>query len=120
LDPLIKSQLLYQLSYERACPLDRRAAGTARRGPGAPPRKGTFVTPLTAESRTMSGGREAASDLPASQANMAAPVRGRVVAPMRRLSMARAASRPSAIAQTTRDCPRRMSPAAKTPGTLDM
>ena len=29
-----------------------------------------------------------------------------------------AASRPSAIAQTTRDCPRAMSPAEKTFGTL--
>ncbi len=31
-----------------------------------------------------------------------------------------AALRPSAMAQTIRDCPRRMSPAANTPGTDDM
>ena len=31
--------------------------------------------------------------------------------------MCRAASRPSAIAHTTSDCPRRQSPAANTPGT---
>ena len=36
----------------------------------------------------------------------------------RRLSLA--AFRPSAIAQTTRDCPRRVSPAAKTPGSDDI
>src|SRR5260370_4103395 len=38
----------------------------------------------------------------------------------RYLSIPTAALRPSAIAHTTSDCPRRMSPAAKTPGTDDM
>ncbi len=41
----------------------------------------------------------------------------RYVRPMRNLSTPRAALRPSAMAQTTSDCPRRMSPAEKTPGT---
>src|SRR5271154_741327 len=45
---------------------------------------------------------------------------GRNVSPIRYASTARAASRPSQIAHTTSDCPRRESPAAKTPGTLDM
>jgi len=45
---------------------------------------------------------------------------GRNVSPIRYASTARAASRPSHIAHTTSDCPRRVSPAAKTPGTLDM
>lgn len=40
---------------------------------------------------------------------------GSVVDPMRKVSMWWAARRPSAIAQTIRDWPRRMSPAAKTP-----
>ena len=39
-------------------------------------------------------------------------------APVRYSSTFTAASRPSAIAQTTRLCPRRISPAAKTPSTL--
>ena len=43
-----------------------------------------------------------------------------VVSPIRYLSMPRAALRPSAMAQTTSDCPRLMSPAAKTPGTEDI
>jgi hypothetical protein len=43
---------------------------------------------------------------------------GRWVTPMRKRSHSRAAPRPSLMAQTTRDWPRRMSPAAKTPGTL--
>lgn len=42
------------------------------------------------------------------------PQRGNVLAPIRNSSTARAACRPSRIAQTTRDWPRRMSPAAKT------
>jgi hypothetical protein len=46
----------------------------------------------------------------------AEPQRGRVVVPIRNLSTADAAWRPSRIAQTTSDCPRRMSPAAKTFG----
>jgi hypothetical protein len=37
--------------------------------------------------------------------------------PIRNRSMARAAFRPSLMAHTTSDCPRRISPAAKTPGT---
>ena len=40
------------------------------------------------------------------------PYRGSVVAPIRSRSMARAAWRPSRIAQTTSDWPRRLSPAA--------
>ena len=39
---------------------------------------------------------------------------GRVDVPVRYLSTARAHWRPSRIAQTTKDCPRRMSPAVKT------
>ncbi len=39
------------------------------------------------------------------------------VLPMRNLSTPAAALRPSEIAHTTSDCPRRMSPAAKIPGT---
>jgi len=42
------------------------------------------------------------------------------VAPIRNRSMPCAALRPSAMAQTTSDWPRRMSPAANTPGTLDI
>src|SRR5438132_441747 len=41
----------------------------------------------------------------------------RRVAPMRNLSTPAAALRPSEIAHTTSDCPRRISPAAKMPGT---
>ena len=41
----------------------------------------------------------------------------RVVSPVRYRSTARAALRPSEIAQTTSDCPRRRSPAANTPAT---
>lgn len=40
--------------------------------------------------------------------------RGRVELPIRNVSTARAHCRPSRIAHTTSDCPRRMSPAAKT------
>ena len=40
--------------------------------------------------------------------------RGRPVDPIRKVSIARAHSRPSRIAQTTSDCPRRMSPAENT------
>jgi len=43
---------------------------------------------------------------------------GRIVAPISSLSMACAAWRPSRIAQTTSDWPRRMSPATKTLPTL--
>ena len=46
------------------------------------------------------------------------PGAGRLVKPMRYSSTARAAPRPSLIAQTTRLWPRRQSPAAKTPSTL--
>ncbi len=49
-----------------------------------------------------------------------APASGSSVAPCRNRSMPRAASRPSVMAQTMSDCPRRMSPAAKTPRTLVM
>jgi hypothetical protein len=42
--------------------------------------------------------------------------RGRLLEPIRNSSTARAAWRPSRIAQTTSDCPRRMSPQAKTRG----
>ena len=45
------------------------------------------------------------------------PYRGRSVRPIRNLSMAWAQSRPSRIAHTTSDWPRRMSPAANTFGT---
>jgi len=50
------------------------------------------------------------------------PCRGSERAPYaaRYLSIASAALRPSAMAHTTSDWPRRMSPAAKTPGTDDM
>src|SRR5690606_31833841 len=48
----------------------------------------------------------------------AASYRGRSVQPMRNSSTARAHCRPSRIAQTTSDCPRRMSPAANTLGTV--
>lgn len=48
--------------------------------------------------------------------NAVRPYRSRV-SPIRYLSMPRAALRPSEIAHTTNDWPRRMSPAAKTPGT---
>ena len=41
---------------------------------------------------------------------------GRVVEPVRYVSTAAAAERPSAIAQTISDCPRPASPATKTPG----
>ena len=44
--------------------------------------------------------------------------RGRVVLPIRVSSIERAHWRPSRIAQTTRDWPRRMSPAANSFGTL--
>ena len=43
---------------------------------------------------------------------------GRNVSPMRYASTPRAASRPSQIAHTTSDCPRRASPHANTPGTV--
>ena len=43
--------------------------------------------------------------------------RGRLVVPMRKMSTSRAAWRPSRIAHTTSDWPRRMSPAANTFGT---
>jgi len=43
---------------------------------------------------------------------------GRSESPIRYSSTPLAQLRPSAIAQTIRDCPRCMSPAAKTPGTL--
>ena len=43
------------------------------------------------------------------------PDHGKLVEPIRYSSMDLAALRPSAMAQTTSDCPRRMSPAAKTP-----
>src|SRR5262249_23721936 len=43
---------------------------------------------------------------------------GRNVSPMRYASTPRAASRPSRIAHTTSDCPRRASPHANTPGTV--
>jgi hypothetical protein len=39
---------------------------------------------------------------------------GRFVDPIRKVSIERAQSRPSRIAQTTSDCPRRMSPAENT------
>ena len=41
---------------------------------------------------------------------------GKLVVPIRNWSIARAQSRPSRIAHTTSDCPRRMSPAEKTLG----
>ena len=41
---------------------------------------------------------------------------GKFVVPIRNSSMARAQRRPSRIAQTTSDCPRRMSPAENTFG----
>src|SRR6185369_3834895 len=44
--------------------------------------------------------------------------RGRSLVPIRNSSIARAACRPSRIAQTTSDWPRRMSPAANTFSTL--
>ena len=44
--------------------------------------------------------------------------RGSSLEPIRNWSTERAACRPSRIAQTTRLCPRRISPAANTPGTL--
>jgi len=49
-----------------------------------------------------------------------APIRpyAKCVSPIKYRSISRAAPRPSLMAQTTRLCPRRMSPAAKTPGTL--
>ena len=43
---------------------------------------------------------------------------GKLVYPMSDSSTSRAAERPSCTAHTTRDCPRRISPAANTPGTL--
>ena len=43
---------------------------------------------------------------------------GRALTPIRYSSIARAAPRPSLMAQTTSDWPRRQSPAANTPGTL--
>ena len=46
------------------------------------------------------------------------PLVGRAINPDRYASAWRAASRPSLIAQTTKDCPRRASPAANTPDTL--
>ena len=48
----------------------------------------------------------------------AAARHGNAVSPISQRSHSRAAPRPSLIAQTTRLWPRRMSPAAKTPGTL--
>ena len=45
---------------------------------------------------------------------------GSFESPIKYRSTPRAALRPSAIAQTTRDCPRLASPAANTPGTLLM
>ncbi|GAP59839.1 hypothetical protein AHiyo1_32190 [Arthrobacter sp. Hiyo1] len=45
---------------------------------------------------------------------------GRMVLPMRYLSTAAAQARPSAIAQTIKDCPRPASPATKTPSVLVM
>ena len=44
------------------------------------------------------------------------PGAGSVLVPIRKASIARAAPRPSLMAQTTSDWPRRQSPAAKTPG----
>ena len=44
-----------------------------------------------------------------------APYRGRVVCPIRNWSIDRAHCRPSRMAHTTRDWPRRMSPAANRP-----
>ena len=46
--------------------------------------------------------------------------RGSIVSPVSQASAAAAAARPSAIAHTMSDCPRPMSPATKTPGTVDM
>src|SRR5688572_20463724 len=46
------------------------------------------------------------------------PHYGSSVAPISQRSHSRAAPRPSAMAHTTSDCPRRASPAANTPGTL--
>jgi hypothetical protein len=46
----------------------------------------------------------------------AAAYRGKSVFPIRNVSIARAHKRPSRIAQTTSDCPRRMSPAENTFG----
>ena len=43
--------------------------------------------------------------------------RGKSDRPINHSSTARAHCRPSRMAQTTSDCPRRMSPAPKTPGT---
>jgi hypothetical protein len=51
-----------------------------------------------------------------SESALASRVEGR---PINQESTARAASRPSEMAQTTKDCPRRMSPAAKTISTED-
>ena len=47
---------------------------------------------------------------------LAAAYRGKSVFPIRNVSIARAHKRPSRIAQTTSDCPRRMSPAENTFG----
>ena len=51
-------------------------------------------------------------------ASLRYPGAGNSLLPMRNRSTARAAPRPSLIAQTTSDWPRRQSPAAKTPSTL--
>ena len=51
-------------------------------------------------------------------AGLRQPQRGNVLLPIRKPSTSRAACRPSRIAQTTRDWPRRMSPAANTLSTL--
>ena len=62
------------------------------------------------------GGRRASHEI-ASAAGASYPS---LLSPIKYTSTARAALRPSAIAQTTSDWPRRMSPAAKTPGMEDM
>lgn len=55
---------------------------------------------------------------PSPQKGSLRPLHGNVVLPIRKRSHSRAAPRPSLIAQTTRLCPRRMSPATNTPSTL--
>ena len=54
-----------------------------------------------------------------SQPDHSSGLAGRNVSPISQASTARAHSRPSQIAHTTSDWPRRVSPAANTPGTLE-
>ncbi len=66
--------------------------------------------------RSFPGGQY--DDIQHDAASLSARQRGSVLAPMRNSSTARAHWRPSRIAHTTSDWPRRMSPAAKTLATL--